>query len=222
MNIRNLIGLGAISAVLLTSAGRAQTSPFYAGVNVSWSLLDPSPKLLAAKGLQSADFNKDDAVGYKVYGGYQLNPTWGAELAYSDIGSAPVRGFITVLNPTTALLEPTAVTGAADFTTISAVATLTVPFAEGVTFVFKAGAHFWSIDEHVGTRNALLTGTPPALPSGFRLPASATASATGADIVFGVTTLFDFTPRWATRLDIEKYLGNNDSMTFSGGVQFKF
>jgi len=210
MNIKQLVGLGVLGAILMAGAAHAQTTPFYAGVDYTWSLTDPDPKPLAAVSVESIDYRKDQANGWRIYGGYQFSPTWGAEVAYTDYGAAPVRGFISVLNTTTNLLVPTKVQGTADLTAFEVAGTATLPFAESVDIQFRAGAHFWNEDQHVGTANA------------GDLAVSRSVSESGVGFVGGIMFLFEFHPQWRARVGFNWYQGDNVTHNFSGGVQFRF
>jgi hypothetical protein len=210
MNIKHLVGLGALGAVLMAGAAHAQTTPFYAAVDYTWSLSDPDPKPLQAVNVESLDYDKDTPNGWRITGGYQINPTWGIEVAYSDFGGVPVRGFVSVLNTTTNLLVPTKVVGKADLTAFEAVATATFPFAEGVDVVFRGGLHAWNEDQDVGTAES--TG----------LAVSRSASESGVGFVGGLVLLFEFHPQWTARVGFNYYQGDNVTHSFNGGVVFKF
>ena len=56
------------TAILAACASAPTAAQMYVGAGVGASRTDT------------------DETSYKLYGGYQFNPTWGAELAYNDLG----------------------------------------------------------------------------------------------------------------------------------------
>ncbi|MDP3716064.1 MAG: hypothetical protein Q8R21_06595, partial [Burkholderiales bacterium] len=63
--MKKLLMAATVAAALVAGQASAQ---MYMGAGVGSSKLD----------------NREDS--WKLYGGYQFNPTWGAELGYNDLG----------------------------------------------------------------------------------------------------------------------------------------
>lgn len=109
--------LAAALGTLSISAHAANPTGFYAGAGVGQSMVDEY-------------FIDDEDTAFQVFGGYQFNPYFGLEAAYSDFGDIDLRS------------------GAAGFKadTLSLVAVGTLPFTDNFSGYAKAGVHDWDTD----------------------------------------------------------------------------
>lgn len=125
------LALGAASF----GAQAAEPVGFYAGAGVGQSMIDEGV------------IDEDD-TGYQAVVGYQANPYFGVELAYSDFGEVKET-----LN---------GVTASAEADTVSLVAVGTLPFTSNFSGYAKAGFHSWDADANVtGLGSASDDGTDP-------------------------------------------------------------
>jgi OmpA-OmpF porin, OOP family len=82
-----------IAATLLISAGLMSApamaaGPFYGGVSLGQSSFKDT-----CDGAAGAGINCDDSdTGYKIFGGYQINPNFGVEVTYADLGKLSISG----------------------------------------------------------------------------------------------------------------------------------
>lgn len=107
------LALGTLSM----SAQAAETSGFYVGAGVGQSMVDES-------------FIDDEDVGYQVFGGYQFNPYFGVEAAYTDFGKINFIGNI----------------GRFEADTWSFVAVGTLPVTDRFAGYVKAGLQRWNAE----------------------------------------------------------------------------
>ena len=102
---------------LALGAQAAEPIGFYAGAGVGQSMVDES-------------FVDDEDVGYQVFGGYQFNPYFGVEAAYTDFGEVDLTGNV----------------GNLEADTWSLVAVGTLPFTDKFSGYAKAGFHSWDAE----------------------------------------------------------------------------
>ena len=123
------LALGALSF----GAHAAEPTGFYAGGGVGQSMVDES-------------FADDEDTAYQVFGGYQFNPYFGLEAAYTDFGKVDLVGNV----------------GKLEADTVSLVAVGTLPFTANVSGYAKAGFHSWDADVRApGIGRASDDGTDP-------------------------------------------------------------
>lgn len=135
MNKTNLLAGTVLAAALGAFSFGAQAAEpvgWYAGAGVGQSMID--------EGLLD-----EEDTGFQVFGGYQMHPNWGVELAYTDFGKVERRGV-----------------GALEADTVSLVAVGTLPFTEKFSGYAKAGFHTWDVDARAyGIGSASEDGTDP-------------------------------------------------------------
>ena len=107
------LALGALSP----GAHAAEPTGFYAGVGVGQSMVDEP-------------FADDEDIGFQVFGGYQFNPYFGVEAAYTDFGEVDLTGNV----------------GKLESDSWSLVAVGTLPFTERFSGYAKAGIHNWDAE----------------------------------------------------------------------------
>lgn len=92
---------------------------------------------LDCSGASSCD---DTDTGFKIYGGYQITPTWGVELAYTDFGKSKASG----------PFGPSVLSGEIEVSSWSLAATARVPVTAAVGLTGKLG--FANVDTKVTGR----------------------------------------------------------------------
>jgi len=87
-----IAALLAASGLVVSSAAMAQAKPadtgWYAGVSVGQSSSSDACNGVSGPGVSCDD--KDTA--FKIFGGYQINRNFGAELGYTDLGKVEAKG----------------------------------------------------------------------------------------------------------------------------------
>ena len=135
-------------------------------------------------------------TGYKIFGGYQFNQNFGAELAWVDLGKASYSG--------TFLGAP--VTGGTVKTSglnISVVGTL--PLSSGFALFAKAGLFSWEAKANDTTGGFPFSGTD-----------------NGGDVSFGIGASYNFTKNFGVRAEWERFKAVGDIDLLSVGVVYKF
>ena len=155
-------------------------------------------------GFSSAVISDDDRDrGGKIFGGYQFNKNFGAELGYVNLGKATASGVI--------LGVPVTVSEKAKGFELLGVGTL--PLADKFSAYGKLGFFRWDVDA-----SATIGGL------------SASLSENGTDLTYGIGLKYDFAKNIGARLEWQRYkdLGNNattgksDVDLVSIGIVFKF
>lgn len=195
-----LLGAGSIFIVPATiAAPAAGQSAYYVGASVGQSEFKDIPPSLT---------NVDDKdTGYKIYGGYQINPNWGVEATYFDLGK--FTGNETAFNGSTVVH----VSASAKVTAWGLAGVFTAPISNGFSVFGKLGL----------VRSELKTNS-----SGVGFSAHQKESSTGAN--FGLGAIYDFTPNLAVRAEWERLkkvgddatTGETDMDFLSAGITFKF
>ena len=178
----------------------AQDAGFYAGAAVGQSRAKD-----ACEGVTIACDDKD--TGWKVFGGYQFNKNFGAEVGYVDLGKATANGVITGV----------AVSADAKVKGFEVLGVGTLPIANNFSAYGKLGFFRWDLD--VSATGAI---------SGFS--ATVSASETGTDFTFGLGLKYDFAKNIGARLEWQRYndigkestTGKSDADLLSLGIVFKF
>ena len=125
MNGKVMTGMAG-AAMLLVSAVPAQAETgFYAGANVGQSSIDLCGSIVVA----GCD---DDDTGWKIYGGYDINPYFGVEAGYADLGEF------------TATIPGITATGEYDGIFIDAKGSL--PIGDAFSVFAKLGVLFWDVE----------------------------------------------------------------------------
>ncbi|CAG9931649.1 outer membrane beta-barrel protein [Candidatus Nitrotoga arctica] len=195
-----LLGAGSTFIVpsVIAAPGPGQ-SAYYIGGSVGQSKYKDIPQ-----GLRNVD---DKDTGYKVYGGYQINPNWGVEATYFDLGK--FTGNDTAFNGSTVV----PVNASAKVQAWGLAGVFTAPISNGFSVFGKLGL----------ARNELKTNA-----SGLGFRAHQKESSTGANFGFGAT--YDFVPNLAVRAEWERLnkvgdnatTGETDMDFLSAGITFKF
>jgi OOP family OmpA-OmpF porin len=202
MNIKRAIALTGLVAVTagISLLASAQDAGFYAGAAVGQSRISD-----ACEGVTVACDDKDTA--WKVFGGYQFNKNFGAEVGYVDLGKATANGVITGVT----------VSADAKVKGFEVLGVGTLPIANNFSAYGKLGFFRWDLDVSA-------TGVI----SGFS--ATVSASETGTDFTFGLGLKYDFAKNIGARLEWQRYndigkestTGKSDADLFSLGIVFKF
>lgn len=178
----------------------AQSSGFYAGGAVGQSKLKDACN-------DSAPLSCDDKdTGYKIFGGYQINENFGAELGYVNLGKATFSG----VDPSLGAGPVSANIKAKGFEVLGVG---TVPLADKLSAYGKLGFFRWDLDASV-TVGAT----------------SGSLSESGTDVTYGIGLKYDFAKNIGARLEWQRYkdlgkdatTGKSDVDLFSLGVVFKF
>ena len=202
MNIKKAVALtGLVAATTgISPLASAQDAGFYAGAAVGQSRAKD-----ACEGVTIACDDKD--TGWKVFGGYQFNKNFGAEVGYVDLGKATANGVITGV----------AVSADAKVKGFEVLGVGTLPIANNFSAYGKLGFFRWDLD--VSATGAI---------SGFS--ATVSASETGTDFTFGLGLKYDFAKNIGARLEWQRYndigkestTGKSDADLLSLGIVFKF
>ena len=197
-----LLGVGSAFIVPATIAAPATgQSAYYVGGSVGQSKFkDIEP------GVATNIDDKD--TGYKIYGGYQIDPVWGIEATYFDLGKATANG--TILNGSTVV--PANLSAKASAWGLAGV--FTAPITYGFSVFGKLGL----------VRSELKTSVSAIGVVGNNQK----ESSTGANFGFGAK--YDFTSNLAIRAEWERLKKMGDDATtgetdidfVSAGITFKF
>ena len=124
MSMRNLLSRGLVAAVLgmaALSAGAAEQPGFYVGAGAGQAMIDDGAL-------------DDEDTAFSAFAGYQVNPYFGLEAGYADLGKT----------------EPLGSAGPeleADAAYLVAVGTL--PFTDRFSGYAKAGYSDWNVDTSI-------------------------------------------------------------------------
>jgi len=161
---------GAIAAAFVAMPASAQ---WYVGGGVGSSKIRGADGTVAPLTLSGADSNKGSA---KIYGGYQITPSWGVEAQYSDLGN---RDF-SIRNAAGLTLA----TGTLKTSQFSIAGTGTLPLAANFSLIGKLGV----------SRNHGKVSAPGVSDSGSK-----------TSPMIGVGAVYNFTPKLAVRLEYEDF-----------------
>lgn len=203
MNRRLFAAAIALSGLLAgaPAALAQQDRGFYAGGAIGQAKAKDACTGIAGTGFVGGCDDKDTA--WKIFGGYQINRNFGAELGYVDLGEFTASG--TFLGaPATASFEAKG---------LELVAVGTIPFTPQLAAYGKAGAFRWDVDSRAAS-GAAAAGTDDQ----------------GTDFTFGVGLKYDFTRNLGARLEFQRYnnvgetntTGQSDVNLWTLGVMFKF
>ena len=200
--------LGSGSMFVIPSAYAAfgmGDSAVYIGASAGEAKYKDTPGVLSNRD------NKD--TGFKVYAGTQINPIFGVEATYFDLGK--YTGNSSAFNGATVV--PTSISG--DATAWGLAAVLTAP--TNMTSVF--GTSFGLFGKLGLVRSRLSTNV-----SGLGFASHQKESSTGAN--FGVGVKYDFAKNFSVRAEWERLNNVGDNATtgdtninfLSAGIAFKF
>ncbi len=174
--------------------------PFYVGASIGKSTVDT--------GISAGTSNlEEEDTAYKIFGGTQLNKFIGAEIHYADLGKATLSGN----NGDTFSVDGTNYvfnqTGKINFAAKSFGAAATAGYKFGAVRPFaKLGFHRWSLDADYNSATA-----------------SASASNTGFDTLYGIGAELTILKGLNVRAELERYKVNNFDVDFmSAGINIRF
>jgi OmpA-OmpF porin, OOP family len=185
-----------LTVAALLCGGALVTAPpaaaqLYLGGSAGWS----DYKSGNAVNLTSGSVDGED-TGYKIFGGYQFNRTFGFELSYLDLGKASYTG----------TLNGAPVTGgSAETTGWNFSGTATLPLSPSFDLFGKLGMMMWETDSSFFTAG---------VPGGQKND--------GNDLTYGVGVAYHFTPNLALRAEWERFKAVDDIDLMSIGVAIKF
>jgi len=190
------------AATLVSPVAFADGSNFYAAFDIGQSRAKD-----ACTGIPAGISCDDTDTAYRLAGGYQFTPMWGAELSYADLGKDTMSG--TYLGAQ--------VTGDAKATSFQLAGTGTFPISSGFSVIGKLGI----------ARTELKVSATATVP-GFS--ASASAKDTSTKAAYGIGVQYDFNKTVSARAQYEDLGKVGDDATtgtskltlVSAGVLFKF
>ncbi len=193
-------GLLAVTSFGLSSSLYAQMTPnFYAGASFGQTKAKSACNGVVAAGLSCDD---SDTAG-RIFGGYQFNRNFAAEVAYAELGKVNASGVVSGV--------PQSGNWKARSWDIVAVGIM--PIGEQFSLFGKLGIALWRLDSHL---------TPTGIGSVQQSP-------TGTSATYGIGGQYDFTQKVGMRLEWQKYkdVGNDagvksDIAVFSIGALYKF
>ena len=209
-----LLSTGILCGLLLGVPGtsQAQDSDWYLGLGYGASEADSDTVNfvddMAALGHTVTDFNIDvSSEGLKLFGGYNFNENFAAELAYVDLGEVTAEIEGTSLDLTQMVLDANSLLPVmGDGVSIAGIARY--PFAERWSIYAKLGAYFWESDLELSTAAGVITGAP---------------QEDGTNVVYGVGGDVYFSEHFGLRAEWERYaLDPNDVDLISASVLFRF
>ncbi len=192
----------------------AQQSPFYAGLSAGSSKVKIDDSALPVGGATASSLSKDESgTGFKVYGGYKLNPNIAVEAGFTDLGSFSATRTVTA--PATGTLHGDI---KASGWNIDAVGTL--PLANRFSVFGRFGGFYNELKTSFSTTGAvaLSPGVDP------------NPKKTKLSWKFGLGAGYDFTDKVGARVEWERYKDLGDDNTtgtadvdlFSVGVVVHF
>jgi len=197
------INLKVITVVLLlaTPLAYADDSGFFIGGSIGYSTLDVDDgdlvRELAAAGITATVNVDDEDMGWKIFGGYNINQYFGVEMGYADLGETSIDMNITA---------PVVGSGSGDVSVDGfAIAGVgSYPISDQVDVYAKIGAYFWNADLSIGG----LSGN---------------VDDDGTEVLFGLGAKYQFTEQVGVRAEWERYGADDvDVDLFSIGVVFEF
>ena len=193
--------------VFLSFAAMAQEPGFYVGGSIGYSNLDAGgdeaelEAALLGEGVTATVDIDDTDMGWNIFGGYNFNQYFGAEIGYVDLGEASADIAVTV---------PAIVGGSADvgLTGVTLHAVASYPVYEQIDLFAKAGAIFWDADLDVSVAGVDVLSD----------------SDDGTDFTFGLGAKYNFSNNVTVRAEWNRYMdvGDSDIDLFSVGVLYNF
>ncbi len=200
----------ALAAFGLPVLAQAPLTGFYAGAGVGLAKarsVCTTNWLPAGTTIGGCD-NKD--TGWKLYGGYQFTPHWGAEVGYLDFGKQRWAVASGGVLPATAEAETKA---------WQLVATGTVPLIPGSTWSSPGFSLFGKLGLYRSDTDVRANGTGVGV----------SASGSSTDWTWGLGARWDFTRNVSMRIEFERFnntgnntIGTSDFDIYSIGAMFRF
>ena len=194
MNSKRVLSM-QVGLLTLVAAGmssvHAADDGFYLGASVGGAKANFDTGVLLAGAPAGTTFINDTSkTGWKIFGGYQIDKYFGAELSYVDLGRYGFSGTV----------PPAAFSGNVKINGWGLAATGTLPLDKGYSLFGKMGA-FYSQEKVTATATFL--------------GASATANGTEGKWVaqFGLGVKYAINQNLSVRLEAERYqdMGSNDA-----------
>lgn len=203
---KHLVTVGVAALFCSTSFAQSNPSkpPFYFGLSVGQTKIDTGVSGLTG----TASIDESD-TGYKIFGGYKFDDTWGAEVHYADLGTASLKGnngdrF--TLDGTQYQFTSNNAAISVKATSIGAAIVAGYDVSGTVRPYAKLGLHRWDSDASV-TSNA----------------GNASISDSGTDPFYGVGVQFSITDQLGARVEAEHYRYDSERAQFiSVGLIYKF
>lgn len=193
----------------------AQTIGFYAGFGLGYVDLGRDVTGIGAAagaaGVAGTVTGLDDSgLSWKLFGGYQFDDFFSAELAYADLGDSEATFVATA--PTAATINIGTQAGVVSASVVSI-----YPLNSDLDIFGRLGATYWDVN---GIAVAAVGGAT----------VGANADDAGVGYLFGLGVQYNFTQEIGLRLEWENYhgVGNEDSGTggsanlFGGSLLYQF
>lgn len=232
----------ANSAELLSGAALA---PFAASPGVIYS--GPIPQVPAYAGAipfaQFAPVIKtifdDEEFGWKIYGGYHLNPYLGIEIGYTDLGTVRAYSDYSYSNNISSIpplnvpgtITVDVITNASERVTgVFFAGSGRYPVSEKVSVSGKVGAYAWKslLAVSLSIQRELTYATTPAVPTNSSTvgPFSSLLEDDGISLMFGLGAEYSLNERITVRGEWERFndirIGGNWVDMFSLGMNYHF
>src|SRR5258708_3046063 len=185
----------AVSIMLGLGTVHAQDRGWYMGIGIGLSNAPNAescrdPSLGSTVGGCS---NKDTSTGAKLFGGYQFNQDWAAEVSYVNLGK------FTILANGNISGTPTSGSKSAKPRGISVDAVRTWPITPEFSVLGRIGVFRWTLDASASTS---VSNFPP---TGSR------DKATGNSLDFGIGVKYDINKNVDVRAELQRYqsIGND-------------
>ena len=214
-NFGVLLSAGVLCGLMLgaPNTSQAQDADWYVGLGYGASEADADtsnfPADMAALGHVVSNFTIDESSeGLKLFGGYNFNEYFAAELAYVDLGEVTAE-FDGISNDVSQMLVDAGSLLPVLGDGFSVAAVGRYPFGERFAIFAKVGAYSWESDVAVDvTGSASGSGNP---------------TVDGTDVVYGVGGDLYLGKLFGLRLEWERYaLDPNDVDFISASVLLRF
>ena len=208
------LSAGVLCGLMLGAPDISQAQDWYVGAGVGATDIDSDTSSFAndmtSLGHTVSNVIIDDSgEGWKVFGGYNINEYFAAEVAYVDLGdvTASFDG-VSIDVPQMLTDAGRLLPATGDGFSISALGRY--PFGERWAIFAEVGAFFWESDLAIDITGGSTTG-------------SASPSTDGTDVVYGVGGDLYIGDNFGLRLEWERYaLDSNDVDLVSASVLFRF
>jgi OmpA-OmpF porin, OOP family len=214
--------LGAVTSFAFSQQGRAQDAGFFVGASVGKAKYAScaGASAFTSSSLQVAPSCDDSDTAWRLFGGYQLNRYFSAELGFADLGhtsgALPSSATITTSTGRTLDTETTAwdVTGIVAF-----------PIGERFSLFGKLGLYQANVKTRTTTTQGLIFVFPPVPP----VTSVTESSADSSGVTLGLGMRYDLARHVAVRVEWQRYKGVGDGATggrdidvLSGGLVYHF
>lgn len=200
--------LCTLCSLLIAFNANAEEKGFYLGGSLGHSSIDTVSEgdvnaAFASVGVTTTSDVDDSDLGWKIFGGYNLNQYFGIELAYVDLGEAEINATSTAPVAGTA-----SISAEADGFTFAGVARY--PINERFDVFGKLGGFVWDVEG--GGSLTVGGGT-----------ITATAEDDGTSILFGLGAEYEMGNNIGVRAEWERYeVSSDDVDLFSVGLEYDF